>query len=295
MTTLTKHSLQTGTDSTVRGRIVAFIGGGQMASALVAGLLRAGCQTDDILVVEINETQRHRIGETLGVRMLAGADPILRDVEVVVWAVKPQALASAVGPILGLLDSPLHLSIVAGVSTHDLSRLLGSQRIVRAMPNTPSLVGAGMTAMLATPGVEAVDRQLAENLLSATARTFWVDSDERIDAVTAVSGCGPGFIFQFLEDMQAAAQALGFSEIQARELVIGTAAGAVALADNDDTPFSVLRERVTSKGGTTEAGLEVLARHHLSSAVSLAVRSAYDRAQELSKAIGESPDGRSEA
>jgi len=285
---MTREASLTDPSSAVHDRLVVFIGGGQMASALAAGLLHAGWRVSDIVVVEPNDAQRHRIGETLGVRTLAGADPILSEAHVVVWAVKPQAFASAVKPLLGALRAPLHLSIVAGVAICDLSGWLGSQRIVRAMPNTPSLVGAGVTAMLASPGVTVADRQLAESLLSATAHTFWVDSDERIDAVTAVSGSGPGFIFQFLEDLQAAAQALGFSQAQARELVIGTAAGSIALARSDDTPLSILRERVTSKGGTTEAGLAVLASHHLSSAVPLAVRSAYEKAQELSKAFSES-------
>lgn len=264
-------------------QVIAFIGGGQMASALMGGLLRAGGNPHNVIVVDPDEAQRSRLAQQLHVRVAPGVDAMLSEADVVVWAVKPQVFAAAASPLQDVLTSPLHISIVAGVPTEHLALRLGSERIVRAMPNTPSLVGAGVTAMLAMPGLAPEDRRLAEALLSATARTFWVDSDERIDAVTAVSGSGPGFVFQFLEHCQTAAQELGFTEAQARELVLRTAAGAVALASAGETPFGDLRERVTSKGGTTEAGARILNQYELGNAVSLAMRAAYERARALSQ------------
>ncbi len=269
-------------DAAARTPVIAFIGGGQMASALAGGLLKSGWQADRILVVEPFEAQREKVSATLGVKALAAADASVSSADVVVWAVKPQVLCAAIEPVTGLLRAPLHISIVAGISSPVLSRWLGSDRVIRTMPNTPALVGAGVTGMLAMAGVAPADRQLAERLMAATGHTFWVDSDDRIDAVTAVTGSGPGYVFQFLESFQAAAQALGFPAAQARELVLRTVAGAAQQAAADDTPFSTLRERVTSKGGTTQAGLEVLASHGVPAAVSQAVSAAYHRAQELS-------------
>lgn len=263
-------------------RAIAFVGGGQMASALIAGLLRSGRNPDTILVVEPEAVQRERLVSMFGVRTFPAADPVLANAEVVVWAVKPQILPDAARAVLGALGSPLHVSIVAGIATTSLCRWLGSDRIIRVMPNTPALTGSGVIGMLGMGEVTVDDRALAEKLFSATGYTFWVDSDERIDAVTAVSGSGPGYVFQFLASFQAAAQALGFSEEQSRELVLRTAAGAIDQACSDSTPFTTLCDRVTSKGGTTEAGLDVFMRNNLPSVVRQAVASAFNRAQELS-------------
>lgn len=258
-----------------------------MATALIAGLLRSGSSAHQILVVEPDATQRERLRDTLGVRTLSAADDSLRGAHVVVWAIKPQIFAAAAAQARLWLAAPLHVSIVAGVPVTTLARVLGSGRVVRVMPNTPALVGAGVTGMLAAAEASRADCEIAERLLTPTGYTFWVDSDERIDAVTAISGSGPGYVFHFLEAFQQAARSLGFSETQARELVVRTAAGALTQARSDETPFATLRDRVTSKKGTTEAGLRVLAERQFSSSIGLAVESAYARAQELSREMSE--------
>ncbi|MCT9811245.1 pyrroline-5-carboxylate reductase [Acidovorax sp. Be4] len=260
---------------------LAFIGGGQMASAMVAGLLRAGQDPASILVVEPTPAQRAHLEQTLQVSTAACADARLSAADVVVWAVKPQVLRQAADAARAHLGAALHVSIAAGLSLQTLSDWLHSQRVVRAMPNTAALVGAGVTGMAAAEGVSAADRQLAASVLAATGHCFWVDSDERIDAVTAVSGSGPAYVFHFLEAFQAAAQTLGFDTEAARELVLRTAAGAVAQAQLGE-PFGMLRARVTSPQGTTAAALNCLDAQGTPQAMQAAVRAAYERAAALS-------------
>jgi pyrroline-5-carboxylate reductase len=256
-----------------------------MATALIEGLMRSGWNACDITVIEPDGAQADRVASALGVRVLRAADSSLGRSEIVVWAVKPQVLRLAIAPARSVLKSPLHVSIVAGISTTTLSQWLGSDRVIRVMPNTPALVGSGVTGMLAMSGATKKDRALASRIFSATGHAFWVDSDDRIDAVTAVSGSGPGYIFEFLACFQSAAQLLGFSEDEARELVIRTAAGALKQAADDFSSFATLRNNVASKGGTTEAGLEVLSRHNLPTVMKLAAACAYERARELSRSL----------
>ncbi|MGB6103107.1 MAG: pyrroline-5-carboxylate reductase [Pusillimonas sp.] len=266
-----------------RNQVITFVGGGQMATALIRGLLRSGFEANNIIVLEPLAMQRERVALSLGVRTLAMADEVVAKAGTVVWAVKPQVLQTAIQSVHDRVVGALHLSIVAGIATHTLSRWLESDRIVRAMPNTPSTIGAGVTGMLAMPGTSPADRQLAEIIFGATGYCFWVESDERIDAVTAVSGSGPGYVFEFLASFQRAAQTLGFSEEQARELVVRTALGAAQQAASEPAKLSALRDQVASKGGTTEAGLDALTRHHLPLALKFAVENAYGRARELSR------------
>lgn len=269
-------------DYNVLGKVViAFIGGGQMATALIAGLMRSGKSPDGILVVEPDEQQRSRLAERFGVQVLPSSTQELARAGVVVWAVKPQVMEDAVKPVRDIVRSALHISIVAGIPTPLLQEWLRTDRVVRVMPNTPALIGEGVTGMLAGAGAAPTDRELAQHVFSVTGHTFWVDSDDRIDAVTAVSGSGPGYVFQFLASFQAAAQALGFAEDEARDLVLRTCAGAVQQACAETTALTMLRDRVASKGGTTEAGLNVLTRYELPRAMTEAVGSAFARAREL--------------
>jgi pyrroline-5-carboxylate reductase len=268
-------------------QLIAFIGGGQMATALIAGLLRSGTSAKQIIVVEPDDGQRERLRCGLSVRTLAAADESLLAAGVVVWAIKPQIFPAAAAQVAQWLAAPLHISIVAGLPSSSLSMALGSNRVIRVMPNTPALVGAGVTGMLAAAEADRADCHLAERLFSSTGYTFWVNSDERIDAVTAVSGSGPGYVFEFLRSLQQAADKLGFSEEQARELVLRTAAGAIKQAASDETSFETLRDRVTSKRGTTEAGLRVLEERQLSATVEFAIKAAYARAQQLSSELTE--------
>ncbi len=260
---------------------LAFIGGGQMASAMIAGLLRAGHDPAAILVVEPTPAQRAHLEQTLQVGTAACADARLAAADVVVWAVKPQVLRQAADAARAHLGAALHVSIAAGVPLQTLSDWLQSQRVVRAMPNTAALVGAGVTGMAAAEGVSVADREQAASVLAATGHCFWVASDERIDAVTAVSGSGPAYVFHFLEAFQAAAQALGFDAETARELVLRTAGGAIAQAQLGE-PFGTLRARVTSPNGTTQAALHCLDAQGTPRAMQAAVRAAYDRAGALS-------------
>ncbi|WP_137921373.1 pyrroline-5-carboxylate reductase [Hydrogenophaga sp. 2FB] len=262
--------------------VIAFIGGGQMATALIAGLRRSGRSADSILVVEPDAQQRSRLGERFGVQVFPSSTQELARAGAVVWAVKPQVMEEAAKPVRDIVRSALHISIVAGIATPLLQEWLQTDRVIRVMPNTPALVGEGVTGMFAGPGAAPADRELAHRIFAVTGHTFWVDADDRIDAVTAVSGSGPGYVFQFLASFQAAAQALGFSEEQARDLVLRTCAGAVQQACAETTALTTLRDRVASKGGTTEAGLNVLTRYELPRAMTEAVGSAFARARELS-------------
>lgn len=261
-----------------------FVGGGQMATALISGLIKAGMPAKAILVLEPGAGQQERLRSSLGVDTLGVPGSRLADAQVVLWAVKPQVLRQAAQQVKAHLRSPLHISIAAGIRCTDLSSWLGSDRVIRAMPNTSALIGAGVTGLAASPGASEMDRQSAQRILAATGHCFWVENDERIDAVTAVSGSGPAYVFHFLEAFQAAAQALGFDEATARELVLRTAAGAVQQAQSGDG-FGVLRERVTSKRGTTEAALARLDLARTSDALRDAVEAAYARSAALSSEL----------
>lgn len=261
---------------------IGFIGGGQMACALLGGLVRAGWPLKNIVVVEPHPPQQAVLREQLGVRVLARADASLQQASIVVWALKPDMVQAAANATVGFLADPLHLSIAAGVSLPDLVRCFGSSRVVRAMPNTPALVGAGVTGMLPAAGVSEADKALAEGVLSVAGRVFSVRSDEEMDAVTAISGSGPGYVFQFLESFQAAAEALGFDTAEAKQLVLDILAGSVLLAQSEDTEYAALRKRVTSKNGTTEAALNVLAERGFDAALHDAVCAAQQRALAMS-------------
>lgn len=265
---------------------LAFIGGGQMASALAGGLLSAGWSSDELVVVEPNEAQRIKLQSSMGMRALSEPDKILADVEIVVWAVKPQVLEQAIGQAAPFLGQPPHISIAAGVRSEDIAAWTASRRVVRVMPNTAALVGSGVSAIAALDGVGTEDRALVESIFSTTGYCFWVDTDDRLDAATAVSGSGPGYVFHFMEAFQSAAEALGFSTDEARNLVVRIVAGAVEQAKRDDTPFATLRQNVTSKRGTTEAALAVLDERNAAEALCAAVAAAHTRAAELSQEYG---------
>lgn len=259
-----------------------------MASALIAGLLRAGQDSAGILVVEPEPAQRARLARELRVQTAATADGRLASAERVVWAVKPQVLQQAVDGARAHLGDALHISIAAGVPASTLAGWLGSARVVRAMPNTAALVGAGVTGLVAVGGVSEADRRTAESTLAAAGHCFWVADDARLDAVTAVSGSGPAYLFHFLEAFQAAAEGVGFDASTARDLVLRTALGALEQARLGE-PFGLLRERVTSRRGTTEAALAVLDAARTPGALGAAVQAACARAAELSRELSGKP------
>ncbi|MGO4396080.1 pyrroline-5-carboxylate reductase [Variovorax sp. M-6] len=270
---------------------LAFVGGGQMASALAGGLIGAGWLASQMLVIEPMDAQRARLQSALGVRTAKAPGVELEAADVVVWAVKPQVLEEAVRQAAPFLGAALHISIAAGVRSEDLAAWTSSRRVVRVMPNTAVLVGAGVSGVAALDGVGDADRALVTRILSTTGYSFWVESDERLDAVTAVSGSGPAYVFHFMEAFQAAAEAVGFSRAQARELVLRTTAGAVRQAGATDAAFATLRQNVSSKRGTTEAALAVLDREQTAKALESAVRAAHARAGEISREFGSAPKG----
>lgn len=265
---------------------IAFIGGGNMAVALVGGLVASGVEPSRITVVDPNPEQLASLAQRYGVSTFTTAQPAVQDATVVVWAVKPQVLRDAAEAIAQTVSHALHISIAAGIRLQDLTRWLASDRVVRAMPNTAALVGAGVTGLLAGSAVGANDKQLTEQLLAAAGRTFWVASDEDMNAVTAVSGSGPAYVFHFLEGLQEAAQQVGFSSGQARDLALQVVAGALQQARQDSASFAELRQRVTSKRGTTEAALAVLERFATRQAMVEAVQAACDRGRELGSELG---------
>lgn len=268
------------------GQRIAFIGGGNMASALIGGLLRAGCRAADLVVVDPGADARQRLRERYGVAALAAADPTLADCGLAVWAVKPQTFRDAAAAAAPHLGEALHVSVAAGIRCASMRAWFGSRRIVRTMPNTPALVGQGMTGVYALPGVSTGDRKLTEALIAVTGRWVWVDDEAALDAVTALSGSGPAYVFYFLEAMREAGMQMGLSPAVALELAIGTFVGAAHLAQDAGEPPEVLRERVTSKGGTTAAALAVLEAADVKGRFIDALHAARHRAQELGDAFG---------
>jgi len=265
----------------MRANTVAFIGGGNMASALIGGLLKAGRSADSVLVVEPFEAQRANLAQTFGVAPLAAADASLADASLVVWAVKPQLFAAAAAPCAAYVGSALQLSVMAGIRSAAVARASGSGRVVRAMPNTPALIGRGIAGLFASEAVTAAERATIEALLAPTGATLWVEREEDLDAVTALSGSGPAYVFYIVEAMMQAGIGMGLSEAQARTLALATFDGATALAQASPLQPSELRAQVTSKGGTTHAAITSLEGDGVQAAFVKAMQAARTRAREL--------------
>ncbi len=266
---------------------ITFIGGGNMAVALIGGLRKQGYSAAGIQVVEPFEGARQRLIAAFGVRCTATADAAALNCEVLVLAVKPQHLKEAVAPFCGKLDKQLVISIAAGLRMADISRWLGNyNKLVRTMPNTPALIGAGITGLCADPAVDLEGRNSAEKILKAVGSTVWIGNEEQMDAVTAVSGSGPAYVFYFIEAMEAAALNLGFDPRSARQLTVETFLGAARLAEQSDESISTLRERVTSKGGTTEAALLSFGSSGIAGAIGHGIMAAKVRGRELGEILG---------
>lgn len=267
--------------------LITFIGGGNMASAIVGGLLRQGHAAGAVQIVEPWDEQRTRLAQQFpGVALFAAAGSALKPSDLVVWAVKPQTFkdaAQAAGPHLG---GALHLSVAAGITSESMAAWLGTQRIVRAMPNTPALVGLGMTGLFARDGASAGDRALVERVVRTTGELVWVAGERDLDAVTAISGSGPAYVFYFLEAMSDAGARMGLPAETALQLAIGTFVGASTLAQRSNEPPQVLRERVTSKGGTTYAALTAMEAAGMKASFEAALKAAQQRAEELGREFG---------
>jgi pyrroline-5-carboxylate reductase len=271
---------------------IAFIGGGNMATALIAGLAGQLTAAGSLHVVDPSLDALARLAGQYGVSTASDIDVQVAAAEVVVLAVKPQQMrdvAAALKPWLAHPPTaqPLVLSIAAGIRIADLSRWLGGYpRIVRSMPNTPALIAMGITGMVAQAGVDEAQREAADKVMRAVGPTVWLDDESLIDPVTAVSGSGPAYVFYFLEAMQQAALEMGLDAEQGRQLAQATFLGAAQLAAQSEDPVEVLRQRVTSKGGTTHAAITSMEAAGVKEAIIAAMKAAAARGRELGDELG---------
>ena len=266
---------------------ICFIGGGNMAQALIGGLISRGLPPTRITVSDPVEKVRLLLEEK-DVHVTDDNIAAIRDADIVLFAVKPQVLASVLKPLKGLFDGKLVMSIVAGAEIATIANLLDTDRIVRVMPNTPALVQTGAHGLYATDAVDAKDREIASQVLAATGLTLWVNSEAQIDAVTAVSGSGPAYFFYMMESMIRAGKNLGLDEKVATALTLQTALGAAQMAITSANTPAELRKNVTSPNGTTQAALEVFDRAQISQNIQAALAAAQKRSQELAQELSES-------
>ena len=266
---------------------ITFIGGGNMASAIVGGLIRQGHPASALQIVEPWNEQRARLEQQFpGITVLPAAGPALKPSGLVVWAVKPQTFKEAALASQPHLADTLHLSVAAGITSESMAGWLQTQRIVRAMPNTPALVGLGMTGLFARQGASEADRALVEAVMKTTGDLVWVAEETQLDAVTALSGSGPAYVFYFLEAMRDAGARMGLPPEVAYQLAVGTFVGAATLAQRSDDPPQTLRERVTSKGGTTYAAITSMEVSDMKALFEKALIAAQTRAAELGAEFG---------
>jgi pyrroline-5-carboxylate reductase len=264
-----------------------FVGGGNMASALIGGLIRAQTVASrDITVIEPHTEQRLKLQSELRVNAVAQVDhPGEGMFDAVLWAVKPQQFAEAAAMHQSATQGALQLSVMAGVRVSALAQATGASAIVRTMPNTPALIGMGITGAYASSAVSHAQRSMVEGIIKTSGELVWVKEESQLDAVTALSGSGPAYVFYFIEAMMQAARELGLEESQGKQLAIATFAGAAELARRSSDSPAVLRERVTSKGGTTFAALSVLQAENVQSIFVKALHAAALRSKELGDAL----------
>jgi len=266
---------------------IGFIGGGNMAISLIGGLVNAGTSPSDITVAEPDENQRNALQERFGTNTTADNKTTL-PCDVIVLAVKPQLLKQVCQQLEAEQQNRcLFISIAAGIKSTDIDRWLnGGQSIVRCMPNTPALLQCGASGLFANKAVSSKQKQLAEKIMEAVGIVIWVDDEEQINAVTAVSGSGPAYFFLMMEAMQNAGVELGLSADIARQLVLQTALGAARMAIEDNTSAAELRKKVTSKGGTTEQAILSFQSADYQKIVSDALKAAHDRSISLADELG---------
>lgn len=267
---------------------IAFIGGGNMARAIIGGLVSKGvARASSIVVVEVDAVARLKLISEFGVQAIEKPGKQMGGVDAVVFAVKPQQMREAAAAVAPHLVDPLIVTIAAGIRIDDLSRWLGGlERIVRAMPNTPALVHAGITGLYAPSVVGTADRETVERLLGSVGACLWFENESDLDVVVAVSGSGPAYVFYAIEALEQAARELGLQEGASRSLALWTFVGAAKLAIERGEDPAVLRAQVTSKGGTTERALEVLEAGRVKDRFVEAVRAACQRSKELGDALG---------
>ncbi|OWY27543.1 pyrroline-5-carboxylate reductase [Herbaspirillum robiniae] len=266
---------------------IAFIGGGNMATALIGGLVGKVAEPGNIHVVDVNADALQSLKDKFGVTTAAAIDGTVASCDVVVLAVKPQQLRDVVAILKPFIGAQLVLTIAAGIRIADISRWLdGHQAVVRAMPNTPALIGRGISGVAANQEVTTLQRAQADSILKAVGETLWVSAEDQLDAVTAISGSGPAYVFYFLEAMEKAAAELGLSPADGMQLAKATFEGATELARRSEEPVGTLRERVTSKGGTTYAALVSMEQSGVKDAIVTALKAAAARSKELGDEFG---------
>ena len=265
---------------------MAFIGGGNMASAIIGGLIRRGLPAELIQVIEPQAEARTRLKSQFHVRTEQSAGPHLSEAGLVIWAVKPQVFEEAALQARFHTRKALHLSVAAGIRSDSIAHWLGTERLVRAMPNTPALIGKGITGLFARAAVDTQDRQLVEQVVATTGQYLWLQEEGLLDAVTALSGSGPAYVYYFMETMVNAGVEMGLTREQSSQLAIATFRGAAELAHGADEPLGILRQRVTSKGGTTHAAIVSMEQDNVRTLFTRAMHAARLRAREMAEEFG---------
>lgn len=272
--------------STLKKLKIGFIGGGNMAQALIGGMLAQGVKPHNIMVSDPSDNIRMTLSELHVQTTVQGSD-VIRHADVVILAIKPQLFHAVLPEFSGQFDKQLVISVAAGVSIESIRTLIQHDNIVRAMPNTPALIQTGATGLYAPDSVSDTSRDIATQVLSASGLVLWVASEDHIHAVTATSGSGPAYFFYVMESMISAAIHLGLDEKQAKSLALQTALGAAQMAITSDDAPGVLRKKVTSPNGTTQAALEHMQDNGLDKIIHSAMQAASERSQSLSDELAE--------
>ncbi|MGE6289367.1 pyrroline-5-carboxylate reductase [Aeromonas media] len=267
-------------------RTLAFIGAGNMSRSIIAGLIQAGYPAGRIIAANPSRSKLDELADQFGIRITQNNAEAAREADVIVLAVKPQLMAAMLETLvaeLGSLAGKLLISIAAGIKVERLQEMAGGHsRIIRTMPNTPSLLGLGMTGLYAPTGIDQADRDFAEQMMQAVGKTLWVAQESGINGVIAAAGSAPAYFFLFMQGIAEEAEAMGFSPEQARLLVQQTALGAAAMVEqNPELSLQALREQVTSKGGTTAEAVKTFQEQGLKPLTSRAMQAAVTRAAEM--------------
>ena len=265
---------------------IAFIGAGNMASAIIGGLVAQGFALSHLHVVEPFAEARTKLHGDFGIQAHAEAGEFLKRADLVVWAVKPQTFKDAALQVQSFTRNALHLSVAAGIRSDTIAQWLHTQRVIRTMPNTPALIGKGITALVARDGVSPADKDWAGEVIGTTGDVLWLSDEAQIDAVTALSGSGPAYVFYFMEAMREAGIDMGLDAAQAYQLAVATFIGAGELAKASSEPPEVLRQRVTSKGGTTYAAISAMEHSGIKASFIQAMQAAQVRAKEMGDEFG---------
>lgn len=268
---------------------ISFIGGGNMATSLIGGLIANQFPAKNITVAEPDQNKLDQLQHRFGIQTTTSNQQAVTQSDALLLAVKPQIMQTVCKDLASTVQQskPLIISIAAGIRSSDINRWLGEHcAIVRCMPNTPSLIQCGATGLFANPQVSNEQHQLAEQILAAAGLTTWVENESLLDAVTAVSGSGPAYFFLLIEAMQKAGEQLGLDTDTAQRLSIQTALGAARMAMESDDEPAALRHKVTSKGGTTEAAINSFLSSGFENMVTEALTSAHNRAIELADILG---------